>query len=98
MVKGAKVTSRGGLRHSQATSQSFASVAIVWTISDRQAGADEVVQELTDAIGQTRDALDAVVDTVRPGRLPLLVRRSGRNDSAAPALQQRDEHRATLFP
>ena len=71
-------------------------------LEDRQAGADEVVQELTDAIGETRDALDAVVDTVRQGRKAAAARKTERKKQIRQRLsalsQQRDEHRATLIP
>ena len=46
-------------------------------LEDRQAGADEVVHELTDAIGQTR-ALDAVLVTVRQGRKAAAARKTER--------------------
>jgi len=71
-------------------------------LEDRQAGADELVQDLTDAIGHTRDELDGVIAAVEEGRQAAAVVRTERRRQIRQRLsalaQQRDEHRAALIP
>ena len=61
---------------------------------------EELVQELTDAIGHTRDKLDDVVAGITEGKKGLKPSDRAKEADSSPLAQsqQRDEYRATLIP